>query len=305
MPCTAQPIWRYLVAVAALAAGPASAQELEPRLMSNVPRGTNFAIVGYGFAKGNILLDPSIPIEDLDSQMHSLVAAYVRSIALFGQAGKIDAVVPFAAGDWRGRLSGQDTTRVIDGFGDPRIRLSWNSFGSPSLSRAEFREYRQSAIVGASVQVFIPLGQYDPTKLINLGTNRWTFRPQLGVSQAVGSWLVEAYASAWFFTTNSNFFNGSTLTQQPLFAGKVHIIRLLPKGFWVAIDGGYGIGGRTAIDGEPRDTRISSFRFGATVAVPLARQHTLKFVLASGARIERGPDFDAVAVTYQFRWGGS
>jgi hypothetical protein len=117
--------------------------------------------------------------------------------------------------------------------------------------------------------------------------------------------VVEAYASAWFFTTNSNFLNGSTLTQQPLFAGKVHIIRLLPKGFWVAIDGGYGIGGRTAVDGEPRDTRISSFRFGATVAVPLARQHTLKFVLASGARIEQGPDFDAAAVTYQFRWGGS
>ena len=286
MPHNVVRTWPVIAAIATVAAGAASAQELELRLMSNVPRGMNFAIVGYGFSKGNILLDPSIPIEDLDSQMHSLVAAYVRSIALFGQAGKIDAVVPFAAGDWRGRLDGQDTTRVIDGFGDPRIRLSWNSFGSPSLSRTEFGDYRQRAIVGASVQVFIPLGQYDPTKLINLGTNRWTFRPQLGVSQAVGSWLVEAYASAWFFTTNSNFLNGSTLTQQPLFAGKVHIIRLLPKRFWVAIDGGYGIGGRTAVDGEPRDTRISTFRFGATVAVPLARQHTLKFVLASGARIE-------------------
>jgi hypothetical protein len=264
----------------------------------------NFAIVGYGYSRGNILLDPSIPIEDLDSKIHTMVAAYVRSIALFGQAGKIDAVVPFAAGDWRGRLDGQDTTRVIDGFGDPRIRFSWNSFGSPSLSRAEFRDYRQGTIVGASIQVSVPIGQYDNTKRINLSVNRWTFKPQLGVSRAVGPWVVEAYANAWFFTTNSDFFNGNTLTQQPLFAGKVHLIRLLPKGFWVAVDGGYGIGGRTSINGERRETHISSFRFGATVAVPLARQHTLKFVLASGARVERGPDFDAVAVTYQFRWGG-
>jgi hypothetical protein len=264
----------------------------------------NFAIVGYSFLKGNILLDPSVPIEGLDSQMHTIVAAYVRSIELFGQAGKIDAVVPFAAGDWRGLLDGQDTTRVIDGFGDPKIRFSWNSFGSPSLSRAEFRDYRQGTIAGASIQVSVPIGQYDNTKRINLSVNRWTFKPQLGVSRAVGPWVVEAYANAWFFTTNSDFFNGNTLTQQPLFAGKVHLIRLLPKGFWVAVDGGYGIGGRTSINGERRETHISSFRFGATVAVPLARQHTLKFVLASGARIELGPDFDAVAVTYQFRWGG-
>ena len=272
--------------------------------MSNVPRGMNFAVVGYSYSRGNILLDPSIPIDDLDSKLHTMVAAYVRSIELFGQAGKIDAIVPFAAGDWHGLLDGQDTTRVIDGFGDPRIRLSWNSFGSPSLSGAEFSSYRQGTIVGASIQVFVPLGQYDPTKLINLSTNRWTFRPQLGVSQAVGPWLLEAYASAWFFTTNSDFFGGSTVTQQPLFAGKIHVIRLLPKGFWIAVDGGYGVGGRTFLDGERRETHISSFRFGATVAVPLARQHTLKFVLASGARVERGPDFDAVAVSYQFRWGG-
>jgi hypothetical protein len=172
MPHNVVRTWSVIAAIATVAAGAASAQELEPRFMSNVPRGMNFAIVGYGFSKGNILLDPSVPIEDLDSQMHSFVAAYVRSIALFGQAGKIDAVVPFAAGDWRGRLNGQDTTRVIDGFGDPRIRLSWNSFGSPSLSRAEFRDYRQGAIVGASLQVFIPVGQYDSAKLINLGTNR-------------------------------------------------------------------------------------------------------------------------------------
>jgi hypothetical protein len=264
----------------------------------------NFAIVGYSYSRGNILLDPSIPIEDLDSKLHTMVAAYVRSIALFGQAGKIDAIVPFARGDWTGVLQGQDTSRAITGFGDPRIRLSWNSFGSPSLSRAEFRSYRQGTIVGASIQMSVPIGQYDPTKVINLSTNRWTFRPQLGVSQAVGPWLLEAYASAWLFTTNPDFSNGSTLTQQPLFAGKIHVVRLLPKGFWVAVDGGYGIGGRTFIDGERRETRISSFRFGATVAVPVAPQHTLKLVLASGARIERGPDFDAVAVTYQFRWGG-
>ncbi len=272
--------------------------------MSNVPRGMNFAVVGYGFAKGNILLDPSIPIEDLDSQMHSIVAAYVRSIELFGQAGKIDAIVPFAAGDWSGLLDGQDTTRVIDGFGDPRIRLSWNSFGSPALSGGEFRSYHQKTIVGSSLQVFVPIGQYDNARLINLGTNRWTFRPQLGVSHAIGPWLLEAYGSVWFFTKNSDFFGGLTLTQQPLFTGKLHVIRLLPNGFWVAVDGGYGIGGRSSIDGVPRETHISSFRFGATVAVPLAAQHTLKFVLASGARIERGPDFDAIAVAYQYRWGG-
>jgi hypothetical protein len=280
-------------------------QELEPRALTNVPVGMNFAAVGYGFSRGNILLDPAVPIEDLTSHVHAFVGAYVRAINLFGHSGKIDVVVPFAAGDWEGLWEGEAAARKIDGFGDPRVRLSVNFAGAPALRGSEFRSYQQKTIVGVNIQVIVPVGQYDPSRLINLSSNRWTFRPQIGMSHRRGKWFVESYLGAWFFTTNRDFFGGQKLTQRPLFVGKLHLIRTLTKrGIWGAIGVGYGIGGRTSLDDVPKDTRISTFRFGAALAVPIGIQHSLKFVLDSGVRLERGPDFDAIGVSYQYRWGG-
>jgi hypothetical protein len=280
------------------------AQELEPRLLINVPVGTNFVIAGYGFARGNILLDPAVPIEDLDANLHTMFGAYVRAIDLFGISGKLDAVLPFAGGDWSGRLEGVDTTRAATGFGDPRIRLSVGFVGAPALSKGEWGEWQQRTIVGAALQVLMPLGQYDASRLINLGSNRWTFRAQLGVSHALGPWIVEVAGGAWLFTDNTNFFGGLTLEQRPLLTAKTHLIRSLKRGWWFSLGVGYGHGGRTKLQGVERDTRISSFRFGGTVAAPLGGQHSLKLVLTSGVRIERGPDFDGIGLTYQYMWGG-
>jgi len=279
-------------------------QELEPRSLTNVPVGMNFVLVGYGYARGNILLDPSVPIEDLDAKLHTLVGAYVRSINLLGLASKFDVIVPFAAGDWKGLLEGQDTARSATGFGDPRVRLSMNFVGAPALKGAEFAGYRQKTIVGASLQVVVPVGQYDPTKLLNLGSNRWIFRPQIGVSRVAGPWILEAYAAGWFFTKNTDFFGGSTLRQRPLLAAKLHFIRSFPKGRWIALDGGYGIGGRTILDGEAKETHISTFRFGLTLAAPIATRHTARLVLTAAVRGERGPDYNGISIFYQYRWGG-
>ena len=282
-----------------------SAQELEPRGLTNVPVSVNFAVLGYGYSAGNILLDPAVPIEDLDANLHVFVGAYVRSIDFFGRSGKVDVVVPFAAGDWKGVVSGRDSSTVRDGFGDLRVRLAVNFVGAPALRVADYGNYRQDTIVGASLQVFAPLGQYDPSKLINLGSNRWTFRPQIGVSRAVGDWILESYASAWLFTMNPDFFGGNELKQAPLAAFKIHAIYTMPKRrSWLALNVGYAIGGRTKLNGVTMDTRISTFRFGVTLAFPLALRHTVKLTGLTGVRLERGPDFDAVAVAYQYMWGG-
>jgi hypothetical protein len=120
-----------------------------------------------------------------------------------------------------------------------------------------------------------------------------------------GDWILETYASLWLFTKNPDFYGGNELKQSPLAAFKVHAIYRMPKRkAWMALDAGYGIGGRTRINGEKRDTRISTFRFGVTLAVPLAARHTVRLTGVSGARIERGPDFDAIVLTYQYNWGG-
>lgn len=262
----------------------------------------NFIVAGYGYSYGNTLLDSSIPIEDLNSKIHGIVAAYARSINFFGMGGKVDVIVPFAFGDWYGYLEGTYASASRSGMGDPRFRLSFNFFGSPATKLEDFKYYHPHTIAGFSLQVYTPIGQYFEDKLINLGANRWTFKPQIGIARYKGKWIFESYFSVWIYTANNAFSVTNKLKSHPLYVFKFHAIRSLPKNTWLTVDVGYGIGGKTELNDILRDDRISTIRLGATYAIPVAKSHTIKFTAISAIRFERGADYDAFAISYQFRW---
>ena len=277
-------------------------QELEPRNLTNIPIGVNALVGGYVYSAGNILLDPALPIENLKSNLHTFVFGYLRTINLFGLSSKIDVVVPFALGDWDYTFEEENVHRKIDGFGDPRIRISINLFGAPAVDKTNFKNYKMKTIVGFMLQVITPFGQYEPSELINLGSNRWNFRTNIGVAHALGEWILEAYLGAFLFTDNSKFLNDSNLKQKPLLTAKTHIIRSLSNWGWISLNIGYGLGGRTEINDVQRDTRISTFRFGLTFSYAIDKKNSFKLTILSGKRVEKGPDFDAIGLAYQFLW---
>ena len=283
---------------------PATAQDLEPRAFSPAPVGLNFVALGYAYSWGNVLFDPAIPIEDGNGNVNSVIAAYLRTIDVFGMSGKVDVVVPFAAyGKWTGILSGVDTSTTRTGFGDPGVRLAVNFVGAPAMKLPEFAKRKQGTVVGASLQVRMPLGEYDPTKIINLGSNRWTFKPRIGVSQPLGRWIVEGHATAWVFTDNPDAL-GFRLSQDPLWAFDAHVARLFGKGIWASADIGYIFGGRTSKDGVESTENQESARLGLTLALPLATRHSVKLGYFVGIYTHLGADFDNLAIAYQYRWGG-
>src|SRR5262249_55303415 len=152
---------------------------------------------------------------------------------------KFDVVLPYTRLSGSALLAGQPQTREVSGFADPRFRFSVNFFGAPALSAKEFASYRQDLIVGASLQVAAPWGQYDDSKLANIGTNRWAFKPELGVSKAWESWIFEIAPSVTLYTDNHDFLNGGTVTQAPLYAVQGHLIHNFPHGIWAALDATY------------------------------------------------------------------
>lgn len=278
-------------------------QDLEPRSLSNVPVGLNFLVVGYGYSTGNVLFDPALPIEDARAKVHRTVAAYVRTINFFGLSGKVDVVVPYVIDShWEGLLNGQPASTDRAGLADPQVRLSVNFIGAPALPLSEFREYKEKTVVGASLQIRPPLGQYSGEKLINLGSNRWTIKPQIGISQHLGKWVFEGYVSVWLFTPNPDLL-GVRMTQKPIYAFKGHVAYLFGRGAWFAVDAGYGIGGRTTVDDLPKENQ-QNVRLGATLSLPLAPRHSLKLNFTSGVETRVGSDFDTAALAYQFMWGG-
>ena len=279
-----------------------NAQELEPRGLTNLPLGTNFMVGGYAFAGGNILFDPALPIEDTKAQIHAFVGAYVRSINFFGMSGKVDALLSYGIGDWEGIYTGIDTTTARSGMSDLRVRFSFNFLGAPALKTEEFAGYEPESISGFSIQVIAPTGQYFPDRLINLGSNRWTFKPQWGFSRFHDMWIFEANLNTQFFTKNTDFLVGNELSQKPLMAIKAHGIRRLPHNMWAALSIGYAFGGQVFVNNKPRDTRVSSIRIGLNYAVPVGEHHTLRILWFSGIRLEQGADFDSISILYQYRW---
>lgn len=182
---------RLLLAVPLLTVGAAGAraQEIEPRAFSNIPVGVNSLTASCGLSSGGLVSHGSLPLDDADLRTDALVAAYARGIAVGGRSGKVDAIVPFAWVSGSAEHAGEPARRSVSGFGDPRVHISLNLFGAPALSVRELAAYRQDTIVGVSVQVSVPAGQYDGTRLVNIGSNRWWVKSELGVSKAIGAWM--------------------------------------------------------------------------------------------------------------------
>jgi len=298
--------WLVLWASVALVTGTLRAQELEPRAYAQTPTGVNFISVGYGFSTGNVLMDPALPIEGLDADLDLLFLRYTRSFGLLGRSAKVKVVAPWSAGDWVGSLEGEEEIqrRRDSGAGDVRLALEVNFLGAPSLDRAEFGEYQQRWIAGASLRIVVPTGDYDADKLLNLGSNRGTVKPEVGFSRAVKKWTFEGAASAWFFTDNDDFFGGNHLSQRPLHVLKSHVIYTFRPGFWTALGIGWGNGGQTFVNDEPRQTLQSNWRFRWSLAYPITPSQGIVFGLGSAVTRRAGGDYDTVSITYQYSWGG-
>lgn len=285
------------------AATGARAQDLEPRSYTNTPVGLNFLIAGYGYTEGNVGFDPSVPITDAQLHTNSTFVAYARSLGVGGRSAKFDVVLPYTWLSGSALFAGQPRARSVSGFGDPRFRFSMNFYGAPALSVKEFASYRQDLIIGASLQVSAPLGQYDESKLVNIGTNRWSFKPELGISKAWDSWTVEVASGATFYTDNKDFFNGGTLAQEPLYSVQGHIIHAFRSGVWLALDGTYYTGGRSTVNGVRENNRQSNTRTGLTVALPVDRRQSVKIYASTGTSSRTGSDFNSIGIAWQYRWG--
>ncbi len=294
-----------LVAATLIAgAGGARAQSIEPRAYSNAPVGVNFLLAGYAQTRGDLDFGPTLPITDAHFETASGIAAYGRTLDLWGKSAKFDVIVPYTVLSGSASLGSDTVTRNIHSKGDPLFRVSVNFFGAPALGLNDFLRYEQDLIVGASLQVAAPLGQYDHHRIVNLGANRWSFKPELGISKALGQWTLEQKFAATLFTDNTDFYFGKTLEQDPIYSTQSHVIYAFRSGAWASFDATYFTGGRTTTDGVRADNLQSNWRLGTTLALPVDRNNSVKFYASSGVSARTGNNFDLFGIAWQYRFGG-
>jgi hypothetical protein len=187
-----------------------------------------------------------------------------------------------------------------------------NLKGGPAMDVEDFRKWRQKLLIGASFKVVAPTGQYDPTKLINFGSNRWALKPEIGLSRRWGHWVIDTYGGVWFFTRNSEFFSHNqfspgvnTQKQASTFAFEGHLSYDVRPKLWASLDGNFWVGGTTTLNSveNPRTLQRNS-RIGATVSVPVSKRQSLKFSYNRGAYIRYGGNYQNVSVAWQYSWVG-
>ena len=287
----------------AVLTGNANGQDLEPRNYANTPVGLNFLIMGYGYTGGGVATDPALPIQNVKVQVSSAALAYVRSLDILGNSAKFDIVLPYAWASGSATAVGQFRDREISGLADPRFRFTVNLYGAPALSLKDFQNYQQNTIIGVNLEVTAPGGQYDSDKLLNIGTHRWSIKPELGISKRLGPVTLELAGGVRFYTDNDDFLSGRLREQEPVYSAQAHLIYNFGYGIWGALDGTFYTGGQTTVNGITNNNRLENTRVGATLALPVNRYNSVKLYYSTGVSVRSGTDFDAVGIAWQYRFG--
>jgi len=280
-----------------------AAQELEPRAYSISPTGTNFIVAGFARSAGDIDFDPALPIEEASAVLHGTFLGYGRSLNFFGRSASIAATDLYIWGNLEGTVSGVPQNARRSGLANPAVRFSVNLYGAPAMNLEQFVTYQRKTNIGASVAVVAPLGQYDAARFVNIGTNRWAVKPEIGLMRRFGRWYLDLYLGTWVFSANSNY-QGRVRTQAPIASTQVHVSYSLKPRLWVAFDANYYTGGRTSIEGIPKGDLQRNSRAGGTISIPVTKRQSIKFTGSTGAVTNIGANFVSIGASYQYLWGG-
>ncbi len=290
----------------------ASAQDLAPRAYIITPVHLNTVTLTWSFYDGSINYNGALPVSDATGTYQVPILTLYHSFSLFGRSANALASLPYARGNFQGTVAGAGEHLYRSGLLDSVYRVSVNLKGGPALDMRDFSKWKQKVLLGVSLKVEAPTGQYDPTKLVNWGTNRWSFKPEFGYSQRFGHYIVDGYAGAWFFTTNNDFWSRNSYypgtrsqSQAPIGAFEGHLSYSFTPRLWASLDGNYWFGGKTSINGVVNPlSQQSNSRIGGTVSVPITKHQSLKFAYSNGTYIRFGGNYQNVSVAWQYFWIG-
>src|SRR5258707_3579378 len=295
-----------------LAAAICRAQDLAPRAYVIPPLHSNAVNLTYSFFDGNIIFEGTTPIADARARANVSILSISHSLNFFGRTAMFSASLPYGVGNFRGTVADAETLAYRSGLLASSFRFSVNLKGGPAMNVQEYLKWRQKTIIGVSIKLVPPTGQYDPTKLINLGANRWALKPELGYSRRWGHWILDAYGGVWFFTTNPDFFSRNqfspgtnTQSQSPTGSLEGHLSYDFKPRLWISLDGNYWFGGKTSLNGVQNDaTRQRNSRVGATASIPLTRHQSIKLSYSNGAYIRYGGKYHNISCCGENSWFG-
>jgi hypothetical protein len=289
------------------------AQDLSPRAFVITPLHSNAVTLTWSFYDGSINFNGALPVSDATGTYSVPILSYYHSFGLFGRSANVVASLPYGVGNFEGTISGAGDHLYRSGLVDSVFRFAVNLRGGPAMPVQKYMKWKQKVLLGASLKIIAPTGQYDPTKLINWGTNRWSFKPEFGYSQRWKDLHLDGYIGVWFFTTNSDFWSRNiyysgtrSQAQDPIGSFEGHLSYDFKPRLWASLDGNFWFGGKTTVSGiqNPLSEQHNS-RLGGTVSLPITKHQSLKFSYSNGTYIRFGGNYQNVSAAWQYSWLGN
>lgn len=289
-------------------AAPLAAQDLAPRAYVITALHSNAVTITWGFFNGGVNFNGTVPIANAMGTYYVPTLTYYHSLNFFNRSANFTASLPYGVGNFRGDVSGQTQAVYRSGLLDAIFRISVNLLGGRAMRPNEMANWKQKRLLGASLKVVAPTGQYSATKLVNWGSNRWAFKPEIGYSERWGHWVLDGYAGVWFYTRNPASFDGPVVAPQaeaPVGALEGHLSYDIRPRLWLSLDVNFWAGGITSLSGTQNlQTKQTGSRIGATASIPISKHQSIKASYSDGTYIRFGGNFHNVSVAWQYSWIG-
>jgi hypothetical protein len=266
--------------------------------------GLNQLELDYAHAEADASLDSTLEVVGAHFQQNAATISYTHNFGMLGHLAWVQMSVPFASVS--GSVAGTDIPGSTTGLGDSSLQLTALLKGGRALSAAEFARYEPSTTVAVSLTVGAPTGEYDADKVLNLGSKRWSFKPEFAVSQPFGadrSWVLDLYANAYFFTDNTAYHRTETLRQEALPGVEGHISHDFTQSLWVSLDLRYSSRGETVVDSVNQNDPQERLTAGTEVNWSPSSNHSLVFLFAKALVYRNAPSETVVALRYIYSWG--
>jgi len=299
----------FLCGIVVALAVPLYGQSLAPRAYVITPEHWNAIIVTWSFYDGGVNINGALPVTGATGTYNVPILSFYHSFSFFRRSANITASLPYGVGNFSGKELGVEKSVYRSGLLDLSVRFSVNLKGGRAMKPQQYAKWKQKMLLGASLTVVAPTGQYDPTKLVNWSINRWAFKPEFGYSQRWGHWILDGYAGVWFYTTNPAQFDipvPKPQTEAPIGSFEGHLSYDFNKQrLWASLDGNFWWGGVTALSGMRNpDTKQVGSRIGGTVSIPLTKHQSIKAAYSNGTYIRFGGNYQNLSLAWQYSWVG-
>lgn len=284
--------------------GRACAQFTDAHTYDNTPVGLNQLELSYTFVHANASIDTSLIITGAKLNLNQGTISYTRFFGLANHTAWVTAGVPLAG--LSGAVAGTNIRGSITGAADSSYQVAALLKGGPALTVAQFEDYRPTTVLGVSLTVTAPTGLYHANKILNLGSDRWIFKPEFALSQPFGpeqKWQFDGYANAYFYTDNTSYHGREILRQDPLPGFEGHISYFFNDNLWASLDTRYSFRATTFVDGADQKNAQQNFILGSEMNVSINSRNSLLFEFAKALVHQNGPTLVGFSVKYNYAWG--